>query len=75
MILLSCAYRPEYRLYGNTEVLKYILLLHSVIKMDIMVTLEEAIKHCEEKIDNTLCVLEHRQLRDWLIELKEKREA
>ena len=75
MILLSCAYRPEYRLYGNTEVLKYILLLHSVIKMDIMMTLEEAIKHCEEKIDNTLCGLEHRQLRDWLIELKEKREA
>ena len=29
-----------------------------------MMTLEEAIKHCEEKIDNTLCVLEHRQLRD-----------
>ena len=41
----------------------------------IMMTLEEAIKHCEEKIDNTLCGLEHRQLRDWLIELKEKREA
>ena len=75
MIPLSCAYLPEYRLYGNTEVLKYILLLHSVIKMDIMMTLEEAIKHCEEKIDNTLCGLEHRQLRDWLIELKEKREA
>lgn len=75
MIPLSCAYRPEYRLYGNTEVLKYILLLHSVIKMDIMMTLEEAIKHCKEKIDNTLCGLEHRQLRDWLIELKEKREA
>ena len=29
-----------------------------------MMTLEEAIKHCEEKIDNTLCGLEHRQLRD-----------
>ena len=41
----------------------------------VMMTLEEAIKHCEEKIDNTLCGLEHRQLRDWLIELKEKREA
>ena len=40
-----------------------------------MMTLEEAIKHCEEKIDNTLCVLEHRQLRDRLIELKEKREV
>ena len=40
-----------------------------------MMTLEEAIKHCEEKIDNTLCGLEHRQLRDWLIELKEKREV
>ena len=40
-----------------------------------MMTLEEAIKHCKEKIDNTLCGLEYRQLRDWLIELKEKREA
>ena len=40
-----------------------------------MMTLEEAIKHCEEKIDNTFCGLEHRQLRDWLIELTEKREA
>lgn len=40
-----------------------------------MMTLDEAIEHCQEKIDNTLCGLEHRQLRDWLIELKEKRGA
>ena len=33
-------------------------------------TLDEAIEHCQEKIDNTPCGLEHRQLRDWLIELK-----
>jgi len=33
-------------------------------------TLDEAIKHCADKIDNTECGLEHRQLRDWLIELK-----
>lgn len=36
-------------------------------------TLDEAIEHCQEKIDNTLCGIEHRQLRDWLIELKERR--
>lgn len=36
-------------------------------------TLEEAIKHCEEKAcaeENEECAKEHRQLRDWLIELK-----
>lgn len=33
-------------------------------------TLDEAIEHCQEKIDNTPCGLEHRQLRDWLLELK-----
>lgn len=38
-------------------------------------TLDEAIEHCQEKIDNTQCGLEHLQLRDWLIELKKFREA
>ncbi len=38
-------------------------------------TLEEAIEHCQEKINNTKCGLEHQQLRDWLIELKKFREA
>lgn len=38
-------------------------------------TLDEAIKHCQDKIDNTLCGIEHRQLRDWLIELKERRSS
>ena len=35
-----------------------------------MMTLDEAIEHCQEKINNTQCGLEHRQLRDWLLELK-----
>ena len=35
-------------------------------------TLEEAIKHCEEKACyNSKCALEHRQLAEWLKELKE----
>ena len=33
-------------------------------------TLDEAIEHCQEKINNTPCGLEHLQLRNWLIELK-----
>ena len=38
-------------------------------------TLDEAIAHCKEKIcDNSECSLEHQQLADWLIELKERRE-
>lgn len=40
-------------------------------------TLEEAILHCEEKMkDNSICNKcreEHRQLRDWLEELREYR--
>jgi len=38
-------------------------------------TLDEAIEHCQEKISNTPCGTEHRQLRDWLIELKERRSS
>lgn len=38
-------------------------------------TLDEAIEHCRNKIDNTECGLEHRQLMNWLIELKEKRNS
>lgn len=35
-------------------------------------TLEEAIKHCEEKGRGcTKCSAEHRQLAKWLIELKQ----
>lgn len=38
-------------------------------------TLEEAIKHCEEKSsDCNKCANEHRQLEEWLLELKERRE-
>lgn len=37
-------------------------------------TLEEAIKHCEEKAcDNTECALEHKQLAEWLQELQKYR--
>lgn len=37
-------------------------------------TLEEAIAHCEEKaMCNNDCGLEHKQLADWLIELKNLR--
>jgi hypothetical protein len=43
-------------------------------------TLDEAIKHCEEVISEQKscnmmdCANEHIQLRDWLLELKEYRE-
>ena len=39
-----------------------------------MMTLEEAIKHCEEKAcGNTECSAEHKQLAEWLKELQELR--
>ena len=38
-------------------------------------TLEEAIKHCEEKANGcSECADEHKQLADWLWELKVRRE-
>ena len=42
-----------------------------------MMTLEEAIKHCEEVLpiaETSQCAKEHMQLRDWLIELKQYKE-
>ena len=39
-------------------------------------TLDEAIRHCEEVADNcavTECEMEHRQLAEWLKELKLRR--
>lgn len=37
-----------------------------------MMTLEEAIRHCEEKsCGNSECAAEHRQLAEWLTELKQ----
>ena len=37
-------------------------------------TLDEAIKHCEEKsCGNSECAADHRQLADWLKELREYR--
>lgn len=40
-----------------------------------MMTLNEAIEHCEQKAcGNTECAADHRQLKEWLLELKEKRE-
>ena len=39
-----------------------------------IMTLEEAIIHCEEKAcGNTQCALEHRQLAEWLKELQQYR--
>jgi hypothetical protein len=35
-----------------------------------MMTLEEAIEHCDEKADCTECGKEHKQLGEWLRELK-----
>lgn len=35
-----------------------------------MMTLEEAIEHCDEKADCTKCGKEHKQLGEWLRELK-----
>lgn len=47
-----------------------------------MMTLEEAILHCEEVADrcavtdgNRKCEIEHRQLAEWLRELKKLREV
>lgn len=37
-----------------------------------MMTLEEAIRHCQEKsCGNSECAKEHEQLAQWLIELKQ----
>jgi hypothetical protein len=37
-------------------------------------TLDEAIEHCEEKAcDNSQCSQEHKQLAEWLKELRELR--
>lgn len=35
-----------------------------------MMTLDEAIQHCKDREDCTECGKEHRQLREWLEELK-----
>ncbi len=39
-----------------------------------IMTLDEAIIHCEEKIDFTECGMQHKQLAKWLKELKALRE-
>lgn len=40
-----------------------------------MMTLDEAIQHCQEKsCDNTGCAKDHQQLGEWLTELKHYRE-
>lgn len=40
-----------------------------------MMTLDDAIKHCQEKVcDNSECSREHQQLAEWLTELKQYRE-
>lgn len=41
-----------------------------------MMTLDEAIRHCEEKsCDNSECSKEHKQLAEWLKELKSIKET
>lgn len=35
-----------------------------------LMTLDEAIKHAEERVDTTRCGREHNQLADWLKELR-----
>ena len=41
----------------------------------IIMTLEEAIKHCEEKAcKKDQCAFEHKQLAEWLMELKAYRQ-
>ena len=43
------------------------------------ITLDEAIKHCYEIVNNECknygCRMDHKQLAEWLIELKKYREA
>lgn len=40
-----------------------------------MMTIEEAIEHCKEQVcDNTECSMQHKQLAEWLSELKAYRE-
>lgn len=36
-------------------------------------TLDEAINHCKEKINDSPCGRDHLQLMNWLIELKQRR--
>lgn len=38
-------------------------------------TLDEAIEHVKEKVNNTPCGQDHRQLMEWLIELKQRRNS
>lgn len=40
----------------------------------IMMTLDDAIQHCEEKSNCTECGMQHKQLAKWLKELKKLRE-
>lgn len=47
----------------------------SKLFMEINMTLDEAIQHCEEKAKcGTACGMEHKQLAEWLKELKTLRE-
>ena len=61
----SAAASLEYE--GCAHTWEYILS-----KLEKMMTLDEAIEHCKEKsCSNTECAREHRQLEEWLKELKE----
>ncbi len=42
-----------------------------ILRFRIIMTLEEAIEHCEEKAcNNSACAAEHKQLAEWLKELQ-----
>lgn len=45
-----------------------------MILMARLMNLDEAIEHCLEKADCTMCGAEHKQLAEWLQELKQYRE-
>lgn len=48
----------------------------NILKHQNMITLDEAIRHCEEKsCNNNECSKEHKQLAEWLKELKSLKEA
>lgn len=48
--------------------------VEAVIEKKAIMTLNEAIEHCEEKIDCTDCGMQHKQLAEWLKELTVLRE-
>ena len=55
---------------------KDIAIILAQINIETKMTLDEAIEHCREKSQGySECAIEHYQLMNWLIELKEKRSS